>query len=484
MTSSCARFLIALAMSLFFWSTPLAQAQDGNPGTSPESEITIHIVQRDETLFQIAQTYGTTIDALTTLNSLLDPEKLQIGQRLMIPGSRINSSGLLTTHVVQPGETIEMIATRYNSTPDSLSLVNYILNARSLYLGQSILVTQGASGELPDEQVSLHIVQPGDYLMRLSVKYAVPIFELAEANELDVMEPLQLGQRIVIPGTSNAHRFVDLPAPLTDFQLGPLPAEQGRSISLSIQAEEDLTITGRMFDKDVRFVADRGSQRAIIGIHSFTEPGLYPISLTMTDATGQQFSYENRIRVVDGGYGQENIDIPPERQGLLDPSLVQAELERVADLMSGFTEQKYFRGLMSLPSTGPVTSQYGTRRSYSGSPVDSFHGGADFGGAAGSIILAPADGIVVLAETLQVRGNAVIIDHGWGGYWHNTELFVQAGQFVQRNDALSSLGDTGLVTGAHLHWEMWISGVQVDPLQWLTYDFDQFDMPTETASLN
>jgi murein DD-endopeptidase MepM/ murein hydrolase activator NlpD len=95
--------------------------------------------------------------------------------------------------------------------------------------------------------------------------------------------------------------------------------------------------------------------------------------------------------------------------------------------------------------------------------------------------MAPAAGTVVLAELLPIRGNTVIIDHGWGvytGYWHNSELFVTAGQFVQRGDPISSLGNTGLSTGAHLHWEMWVGGVQVDPLQWLTHTFDDFSPAT------
>src|SRR5581483_6939036 len=77
-----------------------------------------------------------------------------------------------------------------------------------------------------------------------------------------------------------------------------------------------------------------------------------------------------------------------------------------------------------LPCPAPVTSQYGTRRSYDGGPYDQFHTGTDFAGAPGSPIYAPAAGVVVMAERLHVRGNATIIDHGWGvytGYWHQAE---------------------------------------------------------------
>ena len=85
--------------------------------------------------------------------------------------------------------------------------------------------------------------------------------------------------------------------------------------------------------------------------------------------------------------------------------------------------------------------------------------------------MAPADGVVALAEPLHIRGNAVILDHGRGiftGYWHLSEFRVKPGQIVKRGDILGLVGNTGLSTGAHLHWEMRIDGVAVDPLQFLT----------------
>jgi murein DD-endopeptidase MepM/ murein hydrolase activator NlpD len=117
-----------------------------------------------------------------------------------------------------------------------------------------------------------------------------------------------------------------------------------------------------------------------------------------------------------------------------------------------------------------MTSNFGTRRSYNGSEVASFHAGADFGGDVGIPIYAPAAGKVVLAEKLMVRGNAVIIDHGLGlfsGYWHQNQLVVHVGQEVKPGDLIGFVGDTGLVTGPHLHWEIRLNGIAVEPLQWV-----------------
>jgi murein DD-endopeptidase MepM/ murein hydrolase activator NlpD len=76
---------------------------------------------------------------------------------------------------------------------------------------------------------------------------------------------------------------------------------------------------------------------------------------------------------------------------------------------------------------------------------------------------------VVLAEPLTVRGNAVIVDHGLGvhtGYWHLSRIDVAAGQVVKVGDAIGQVGTTGLSTGSHLHWELRIGDVPVDPMEW------------------
>jgi murein DD-endopeptidase MepM/ murein hydrolase activator NlpD len=102
--------------------------------------------------------------------------------------------------------------------------------------------------------------------------------------------------------------------------------------------------------------------------------------------------------------------------------------------------------------------------------IPGFHTGLDFGGGDGLPITAPAAGQVVFAGPLTVRGNATIIDHGWGvysGFWHQSAIQVQVGQMVEQNEVIGLVGGTGRVTGAHLHWELWVNGIQVDPLDWL-----------------
>ncbi len=102
-----------------------------------------------------------------------------------------------------------------------------------------------------------------------------------------------------------------------------------------------------------------------------------------------------------------------------------------------------------------------------------YHTGIDYRVPTGVPVVAPADGVVVMAETLALRGHAVLIDHGWGvvtGYWHLSKVDVHVGQVVRRGTIIGRVGNTGLSTGAHLHWELWVNGVSVDGRQWLRGD--------------
>jgi murein DD-endopeptidase MepM/ murein hydrolase activator NlpD len=150
------------------------------------------------------------------------------------------------------------------------------------------------------------------------------------------------------------------------------------------------------------------------------------------------------------------------------------ESAQVKDIVTPVTPVRLWDGPMVAPSVGAFRSVFGSLRSYNGGPFDSFHGGVDFAGGETQAITAPAPGVVVFTGPLVVRGNATIIDHGWGvytGYWHQSQILVKPGDRVETGQIIGYQGATGRVTGPHLHWEMWVGGFQVDPLQWTQVSF-------------
>jgi murein DD-endopeptidase MepM/ murein hydrolase activator NlpD len=94
------------------------------------------------------------------------------------------------------------------------------------------------------------------------------------------------------------------------------------------------------------------------------------------------------------------------------------------------------------------------------------HKGIDFPANSGTSIRAAADGEVIAAQYMSGYGNTVILDHGGGVstvYAHCSRILVRAGQKVSRGQTIARVGQTGLATGPHLHWEVRVKGRAVDP---------------------
>ena len=155
---------------------------------------------------------------------------------------------------------------------------------------------------------------------------------------------------------------------------------------------------------------------------------------------------------------------------------MEPENQKILAVVTPINPQRYWQEPFRIPvdeNQNGITAWFGDRRSYNDGAYSSFHSGVDYGIYSAEKpfdIYAPAPGVVVFSEKLTVRGNATIIDHGQGiysGFWHQEEVYVSVGDLVTAGQLIGKIGSTGRVTGPHLHWELWVNGVQVDPLDWL-----------------
>ncbi len=121
------------------------------------------------------------------------------------------------------------------------------------------------------------------------------------------------------------------------------------------------------------------------------------------------------------------------------------------------------------PVHGWVTSGFGRRLSpFTGRRV--LHTGLDIATRKGAIIIAPADGVVTRAATEYDFGKLVEIDHGFGvstRYGHNSQILVRPGHRVRRGEPIARVGNTGRSTGPHLHYEVRLNGVPVNPRRYI-----------------
>jgi len=164
------------------------------PGATGE---TIHIVQWGETLSLIASRYGVTVEAIVAANGLDDPDFVYVGQRLVIPVT--GNAGQGGRHVVSPGETLTSIALRYGTTVGALAAANGLSNTDLIYVGQVLNVPGGPSAtSAADSCASYYTVQWGDTLSGVAWRHRTTVNALMQANNL-YSDLIYQGQRLCVP---------------------------------------------------------------------------------------------------------------------------------------------------------------------------------------------------------------------------------------------------------------------------------------------
>jgi murein DD-endopeptidase MepM/ murein hydrolase activator NlpD len=225
------------------------------------------------------------------------------------------------------------------------------------------------------------------------------------------------------------------------------------------------------------FNTDPNTWVSLQGVHAMLDPGVYPLRVDVTKPDGSIQSFEQMVLVKAGDFPNDpTLDVPP---STIDPAVTGPEDQWLLTLTSVLTPEKLWKGAFQLPvdSSYCIRSGYGNRRSYNGGALHNFHTGVDFGVCSQAHpfdIYAAADGVVVFTGLKTVRGNATIVDHGLGvfsAYYHQAEIYVAPGETVKAGQLIGKIGDTGRVTGTHLHFEIWVNGIQVDPFEWLNKTF-------------
>jgi murein DD-endopeptidase MepM/ murein hydrolase activator NlpD len=448
-------------------------------GQQDSPPATIHVVQRGENLFRIAQDYGLTIDDLARINGITDPGSILVGQRLIIPIAELPQVPVdPETHIVQPGETLSSIAAFYETTPQTLASLNNISLGSVIFSGQTLVISDPNAPIIISEMgiTITHIVESGETLFGIALQYRTTLGAIQEANEIDDPSQIFAGDTLAIPNAQPPQIALDLPQIITDIDIAPVFFVEGQAGRVRLTTSASASVTGRFLNDDLIVISEVGNtlHTALMPIPIYTEAGIYPMSFSVTDANGQTVNFAINMRILAGGYETQNIELPEDRLDLLNVAIENNEIDILSSLTSRFNPERYFDGSLSLPAAAVMNEPYGVRRSYNGGPVDRYHNGADFAGVPGTPILAAAPGRVVLADTLHIRGISVVIDHGWGlytNYAHMTERLVELGAYVSTGEQIGTVGNTGRATGAHLHWEVWLNGVAVDPMQWVVQSF-------------
>jgi hypothetical protein len=151
--------------------------------------------------------------------------------------------------------------------------------------------------------------------------------------------------------------------------------------------------------------------------------------------------------------------------------LRKIELAQISAARAKSTEAQGWLQAMIRPAPGRISGRFGAQRIYQGQP-GAYHTGLDLAAAAGTPILAPADGVVILAAQapFTLEGKLLMVDHGMGlssAFLHCSAHRVTEGEAVKQGQAIAAVGMTGRATGPHLHWGLRWREARLDPLLFL-----------------
>jgi len=260
------------------------------------------------------------------------------------------------------------------------------------------------------------------------------------------------------------------PSPELSFDLRGGPAQPGSIVEITVTTTSDVEdVKATAFGHTATLVREGSARRwrGLLGVDlAVTEPSSLVIAadlggvrhvLTASPLTLKARQFPTRRLTVAGRF------VDPSREELDRIRREAARLETIFDTVTVPDRLDTF----AQPLPGAPGSNFGSRSIFNGE-ARAPHAGADFRGATGTPIAAPAAGRVVLAEDLFFTGQTVVIDHGVGLYSllaHLSRIDVTPGQAVARGDVVGLLGATGRVTGPHLHWTVRLNGARVDPLR-------------------
>jgi murein DD-endopeptidase MepM/ murein hydrolase activator NlpD len=175
-----------------------------------------------------------------------------------------------------------------------------------------------------------------------------------------------------------------------------------------------------------------------------------------------------QVEVPVGDFIRQTVTIPPDKAFLIDPELERTELARLESIDGNITDERLW-SIFQLPLPSTLTSPFGAFRTFN-QTVETRHTGWDMRSTLGMPVMGIGAGEVAYAGWMEIRGNYVMVDHGYGvysGYAHLSQIHVTRGQTVTAGQILGTTGNTGRTSGPHFHWEVAVNGEWVDAVRFL-----------------
>lgn len=304
----------------------------------------------------------------------------------------------------------------------------------------------------------VHVVRPGETLWQIARRFAVDVTTLTEANALPTPDRLQVGQRLTVPSTSTAP---DPSLPMISERLRDGIVRQiraGSAVVHTVEPGDTLASLAREYGVSGELLRAANPEAAYpfrVGERIRIPPGPGVFHLVEEGETLERLAERYRV----------------EREAI-------AKANRLGDETSLWVGEELFipgakpsalaaaAARFLWPVRGRITDRFGWRP-HPLSGADGFHRGIDIAAPLGRPFVAARAGRVVFSGWRQDYGRTIVLDHGGGVqtlYAHNSANLVSVGQWVRQGEVIGRVGESGGVTGPHLHFEVLRGATAVNPL--------------------
>lgn len=265
------------------------------------------------------------------------------------------------------------------------------------------------------------------------------------------------------------------PRPALLVELRPQAVGTGDTLLVTVSAPGASELTLDILDARHTLRREGEWFWGLVGVPLDTPTGSATLLVHARDAAGATLETASAtFEVLAVERPVDYLVLTGEQAAVLTPEAAARESALRTEQFTEFDAARRWAGLFLVPVAGITTTEFGQGRSYNGGPVGGFHTGMDIAAAEGTPLVASGSGRVAWVGEMPIRGLSVVLDHGGGvksGYHHLRAATVAPGELVGAGGQIGLLGSTGLATGPHLHWEVTVWGVNVDPVTWTVRDF-------------
>jgi len=195
---------------------PFVEGITGEGIATPTPGPFLYTIKAGDTLNGIALQYGVNPNEIMEMNEILDRNNLTVGAQIIIPGYQAPAAessetepdtavapgfpGEGVVHIVQSGQGLFEIASIYGVTPDEIAQANNLVDSNMLRVGQELIIPGVSARDVQIRQGTVHIVQSGESLIGIALRYGVSVDDILEFNGLTDPDALSEGQELIIPG--------------------------------------------------------------------------------------------------------------------------------------------------------------------------------------------------------------------------------------------------------------------------------------------